>query len=54
LEIADLLPLSFLAVTRTRSVRPTSFCVTTYWLSFAPLISLQSAPLVLHRSHWNE
>jgi hypothetical protein len=51
--MADRVPLSFLAVTRTRSVRPTSFCVTTYWLSVAPLISPQFPPLASQRSQRN-
>src|SRR5437867_12577716 len=50
-EIADFVPASFRAVTRTRNVRPTSLSTTTYWLSVAPLISPQLLPLELQRSH---
>jgi hypothetical protein len=52
--IADREPASFRAVTRKRSVRPRSASATVYWLSVAPLISMQLPPLVSQRSQRNE
>src|SRR5262245_10166226 len=48
-DSADREPTSFRAVTRTRSVRPVSLSTTRYWLSVAPLISLQLSPAALQR-----
>src|SRR3990170_2606811 len=53
-EIADVEPRSFLAMTRTRIVRPVSLSRISYSGSFAPWISLQLSPLALQRSQTNE
>jgi hypothetical protein len=44
-DVADAAPLAFLAVTRTRSVFPSSADVSTYVFAVAPLMSAQLPPL---------
>src|SRR3972149_9115656 len=53
-EIAEVEPRSFLAMTRTRIVRPVSLSRISYSGSLAPWISLQLSPLSLQRSQTNE
>jgi hypothetical protein len=55
-DAAVVLPLAFVAVTRTRSLEPTSLDETTYACVLAPLITAQSEPSGLppelaHRTH---
>jgi hypothetical protein len=45
-------PFEFRAVTRMRSVLPTSDCRVTYVLPVAPEIGVQLPPLLLHVRHW--
>src|SRR5687767_10289821 len=52
-EVAVAEPLAFVAVTRSRSVRPRSAATTVYLSAVAPLIVTHSAPAELHRSHWS-
>ena len=50
-ESAVAVPASFVAVTRTRTTRPTSALVSVYVAPVAPAIGVQFAPPWSHRSH---
>ena len=52
LLVKKIVPAALVAVTTTRSVRPTSALLTAYVEPVAPETAAQLAPLVLHRCHW--
>ena len=51
-EVACALPATFVAVTRTRIVAPTSAGVSVRGRAVAPAMSAQAAPAALQRCHW--
>ena len=50
--VAVAVPKAFVAVTRTRIVRPTSLATRTYELDVAPAMLEQLPPVELQRRHW--
>src|SRR5918994_5266436 len=53
-EVAEAAPAALRAVTRTRSVVPSSAAVRTYVFPVAPLMSEQLPPVRSQRRHWYE
>src|SRR5262245_15694228 len=51
-DVAVSLAMAFVAVTRTRSVLPTSACLATYVFAVAPAIDEQLPPAELQLRHW--
>ena len=50
-EVAVVWPSAFFAITRKRSVLPTSAEVSVYFVACAPLITAQLPPVLPQRSH---
>ena len=53
-DVAVVEAMELRAVTRTRSVEPTSACLRLYVRPVAPAMLLQLPPVALHCRHWAE